>query len=124
MTVYVDDKNARFRRMVMVHMLADSDDELHRMADTIGVSRRWWQSPEKTSGSHYDICLSKKALALRAGAVPITAKQAAAMNRRRNVTGSLGDPETAIAWLHAYRADLAQRRQAEFACVAAEPATV
>lgn len=99
--VYVDDMRAPFGRMVMCHMLADTDDELHAMADRIGVARRWWQSPQKTSGSHYDIALSKRALAVRLGAVEITWRQAAAMNARRRATGQLGSPADAEAWLRA-----------------------
>lgn len=99
MTVYVDDMKAEFGRMKMCHMLADSDEELHAMADAIGVARKWWQSPAKTSGSHYDIALSKRALAVAAGAVEITLRQAAAMNARRRKLGQLGDPETAWDWL-------------------------
>ena len=105
MAVYVDDMNAPYGRMKMCHMLADTDEELHAMAERIGVARKWWQSPEKTSGSHYDIALSKKALALAAGAIPITYRQAGAMNRRRRVTGELGDPATAIDWLRNYQAE-------------------
>jgi hypothetical protein len=112
MTVYVDDMNAPYGRMKMCHMLADTDEELHAMAARIGVARKWWQSPEKTSGSHYDIALSKKALALAAGAVPITYRQAGAMNSRRRVTGQLGAPETAEDWLKEH---LAQRRQKQAA---------
>jgi hypothetical protein len=98
MTVYVDDMNASFGRMKMVHMIADSDDELHAMADTIGVSRRWHQAPPKHD-SHYDIAQTKKALAIKAGAMAITYRQCGAMNTRRRVTGSLGLPDTAVAWL-------------------------
>lgn len=104
MAVYVDDMRAPFGRMVMCHMLADTDDELHAMAARIGVARRWWQSPEKTSGSHYDIALSKRALAVQFGAIEITLRQASAMNLRRRVTGSLGKPEDALAWREALRA--------------------
>lgn len=99
MTVYVDDMRASFGRMVMCHMLADNDEELHRMAAAIGLSRRWWQSAEQTSGSHYDIALSKRAKAIAAGAEEITWRQAAAMNYRRRVTGSLGCPLDAERWL-------------------------
>ena len=102
MAVYVDDMRATYGRMVMCHMLADTDEELHAMADVIGVARRWWQSPEKTSGSHYDIALSKRALAVAAGALEITWRQAGAMNSHRRVNGSLGDPRTAEAWLASY----------------------
>jgi hypothetical protein len=99
MTVYVDDMRATYGRMVMCHMIADSDDELHAMAARIGVARHWWQSPQKTSGSHYDIALSKRQLAVAAGALEITWRQCGAMNTRRRVTGQLGDPATAEAWL-------------------------
>lgn len=75
------------------------------MATKIGVARKWWQSPEKTSGSHYDICLSKKALAIQYGAIEITWRQAGAMNTRRKVTGELGKPEEAEQWLLNYRKD-------------------
>ena len=98
MTVFVDDMRAKFGRLVMCHMLADTDEELHAMADAIGVPRKWWQSPEKTSGSHYDICLSKRALAIKLGAIEITWKQAGCMNARRKTTGSLGCPNDAISW--------------------------
>lgn len=70
MTVYVDDMRAKFGRMIMCHMLADTDDELHSMAARIGVHRRWHQKAG-TPLSHYDICLSKRALAVCFGAVEI-----------------------------------------------------
>ena len=82
MTVYVDDMRAAFGRMVMCHMLADTEDELHAMADTIGVARRWVQHPG-TPKCHYDIALSKRALAVRAGAVEITRTELVALLRRK-----------------------------------------
>lgn len=115
MTVYVDDFDIPYGRMKLSHMLADTDEELHEMARRIGVARRWWQSPEKTSGSHYDIALSKKALALQAGAVAITARQAAMMNRRRALTGGLGTPEDAKRWYTEERPGL-ERARAAAAC--------
>ncbi len=71
MAVYVDDMRAPYGRMVMCHMLADTDAELHAMADRIGVSRRWHQKAG-THHSHYDISLSKRAQAVAAGAIEIT----------------------------------------------------
>lgn len=105
MTVYVDDMHlypvGQFGRMKMCHMLADTDEELHAMADRIGVARRWWQSPARTSGSHYDIAMSKRALAVAAGAVEITLRQAGMMNMHRRATGALGTPQEAEAWVKA-----------------------
>ncbi len=91
MTVYVDDFRAPYGRMKMCHMLADTDEELHAMADFIGVARQHHQ--DTMSGSHYDISLSKRALAIAAGAVEITVRQAAMMARERRLTGSLGPPD-------------------------------
>lgn len=98
MTVYVDDMRARFGRMIMCHMIADDEAELHAMAARIGVARRWYQ------GDHYDIALSKRALAIAAGAVPITLRQCAMMCSNRRHTGTLGDPGTAAAVFWARRA--------------------
>jgi len=103
MTVYVDNPRHRYGRMRMCHMLANTDAELHAMADVIGVARRWWQSPDATAGSHYDICLAKRQVALRLGAQPVTTRQLAAMNARRRTTGELGPPEAAVTWLREHR---------------------
>lgn len=98
MTVYVDDMRAKYGRMIMCHMIADTDEELHDMADKIGVSRKWWQDPKEKWGSHYDIALSKKALAIENGAVQITWRELVLMHKRREATGSLGSPETVKEW--------------------------
>lgn len=113
MTVYVDDMKAKFGRMVMCHMLADTDEELHAMAAKIGVARRWWQSPEKTSGSHYDIALSMRAKAVALGAVEITWRQAGAMNSRRRLYGHLGAPNDPWDGLVAEKARLMARQSSE-----------
>lgn len=97
MTVYVDDMRAPFGRMVMCHMVADSDEELHDMARRIGVARKWHQAPPRHD-SHYDIAQSKKKLAVMSGAVAITRRELSAMVMRRRVTGVLGLPVDAEAW--------------------------
>lgn len=67
--VYVDSAIYGYGRMIMCHMLADTPDELHAMADRIGVARRWYQQPPKASFWHYDIAKGKRALAIEAGAI-------------------------------------------------------
>jgi len=68
-SVYVDHARNGYGRMIMCHMIADTPDELHAMADRIGVARRWFQAPPKASFWHYDIAQSKRALAIAAGAI-------------------------------------------------------
>lgn len=91
MTVYVDDMRAPYGRLIMCHMIADTEDELHAMADKIGVARKWYQ------GDHYDIALTKRKTAVEYGAREITMRQLAfmAMNRRRGQP--IGTPEEAQA---------------------------
>ena len=69
MPVYVDASEWPYGRMMMCHMVADSLDELHAMADRIGVARRWFQN--KGTHPHYDICKSKRALAVASGAIEV-----------------------------------------------------
>ena len=81
MTVYVDDMfrypMGKFHRMKMSHMVADTEDELHAMADKIGVARRWYQ------GDHYDIAMSKRTLALENGAKEISWRELGMMMREK-----------------------------------------
>ena len=73
MSVYVDNMRSRVGRLVLCHMMADTTEELHAMADRIGMKRHWCQY-EGTDREHYDVSLAKRALALRYGAVEITPK--------------------------------------------------
>lgn len=68
--------------MVMSHMLADTTAELHAMADRIGVDRRYVQNAG-TPREHYDICQSKRALALEHGALEIHRRQVVDLIRSR-----------------------------------------
>jgi hypothetical protein len=60
-----------FRRMKMSHMMADTDDELHAMAQRIGLKREWFQ------GDHYDVSITVRQKAVAAGAVEITLREMA-----------------------------------------------
>lgn len=68
MPVYVDNMRASYGRMKMCHMVADSMAELLAMADKIGVARRWFQPG---SSPHFDIALSKRAMAVQNGAIEV-----------------------------------------------------
>lgn len=79
MAVYVDRAIHTFGRMRMCHMLADSVEELHGMADRIGIKRQWFQNH---GTPHYDICKAKRELALKSGAVEADRKQVVALIRK------------------------------------------
>ena len=74
MTIYIDDMNWPFGRMIMNHMTSDLLDpeaarkELDEMADKIGVARKWIQHPG-TPDEHYDVALAAKRRAVTFGAV-------------------------------------------------------
>ena len=55
----------------MCHMIADSLDELHAMADKIGMERRWFQVPPKASHPHYDIPQERRKMAIALGALEV-----------------------------------------------------
>lgn len=76
MAVYVDNAIYPLGRMIMCHMMADSLDELHKMADHIGVDQRHFQ------GDHYDICKAKRQLAVKAGAVEVSQREMVQIRQR------------------------------------------
>ena len=77
MTVYVDDPRHPLGRMKMCHMLADTVDELHDMAESLGLKLEWFQ------GDHYDVSLAKRKLAVSMGAKEVTSRDLVELRRRR-----------------------------------------
>ncbi len=80
MSVYVDRAVHRFHHRLMCHMLADTPDELHEMADRIGMARKWYQ--RKASTPHYDISQEQRAEAIAAGAIGVDRRGVVAVIRR------------------------------------------
>lgn len=66
MGVYVDSEFIQYGRMKMCHMLADTQEELIAMARRIGVNPKWIQHKD-TPKEHFDICMSKRDLAIAYG---------------------------------------------------------
>ena len=79
MSVYVDKPIHRYGRMIMCHMMADTLEELHTMADTIGIDRKHFQPK---SSPHYDVCKSKRELALKSGALKADKKKIVELIRK------------------------------------------
>lgn len=85
MSVYVDNARLPYGRMLMCHMVADTLDELHAMADLIGVDRRWFQANASTP--HYDICLFKRQQAVKGGAIEVDRRGLVHVVRRLRADG-------------------------------------
>lgn len=82
--VYVDDMSAPLGRMIMSHMVADTHAELMVMAKRIGLQWRWVQL-EGTYREHFDLCQSKRKLAVALGAREITRKELGVMLQARRL---------------------------------------
>lgn len=109
MSVYVDGERNRFGRMIMCHMFADSLAELHDMAAKIGMDRHWFQP---LSFPHYDVSLSRRAVALQKGAIEVDRREGVAIRRRVREAFTEQDIAELRAALPAYDAQRAKRRPA------------
>jgi hypothetical protein len=87
-TVYVDD----WRQLATVgpvtgrwsHLTADSDDELHRFAQQLGLRREWFQDHHRdATRHHYDVTEPTRQRAIEAGARAVTWREAARERRLR-----------------------------------------
>lgn len=68
--VYVDDFAYPKDKHLWYHLISDTDEkELHQFAERIGLKREWYH------GNHYDVTQSKRAEAIKNGAIAVTAKQ-------------------------------------------------
>ena|SRR5438270_13255744 len=86
MSVYVDDAfrdgDQWGRWQGGGHMQADTLEELHAMAERLGLMRSWLQTkPGRPWHDHYDLTAASRDLAIALGAIPITWREAA----RRNI---------------------------------------
>ncbi|MFE3202888.1 DUF4031 domain-containing protein [Embleya sp. NPDC059237] len=78
MAVYVDEitdhthaaRLKGLRHTHWSHLTADTRDELHAFAKRLGLKRSWFQNATNHRW-HYDVVPSKRALAIRLGAVAI-----------------------------------------------------
>ena len=72
MTIYVDGLK-RYFNTYWCHMMTDEDiEELHTMARSLALKRRWFQPKPYP---HYDLMQGKRARAIEAGAVSVDSKK-------------------------------------------------
>lgn len=72
------------------HMVSDtSEEELHAFARRVGMRREWAQLRPRASAAHYDLTPSRRARAVRLGAVEVTGRELVLRNfdglRRRGL---------------------------------------
>ena len=67
MAVYVDNVRINWRGRQWCHLVADSLDELHQFAKSLGLRRAWFQA--HASLPHYDVTIEVRIVALSRGAV-------------------------------------------------------
>ena len=60
--VYVGTRPWKYKRMIMYHLIADSLEELHEIANKLGIGRQHFQ--DKPNQPHYDICKQNKAIVI------------------------------------------------------------
>jgi hypothetical protein len=68
------------------HLTADTEDELHAFAASIGLKRAWAQRMG-TMFFHYDVIPSKRRMAVSRGAIEISRAQLAEILRARRAAG-------------------------------------
>ena len=93
MTVYVDDSliPATVNRISSrwSHLFADTQDELHAFAQSIGLRRSWFQPGKPFAGQpsrlwHYDVTEGKRRQAIAAGARPVAWRDAVQIMKDRD----------------------------------------
>ncbi|OXJ13139.1 DUF4031 domain-containing protein [Burkholderia sp. AU6039] len=67
MAVYVDNARIVWRGRQWCHLVADSLDELHGFAKSLGLKRGWFQA--QASLPHYDVTVEVRDVALSRGAM-------------------------------------------------------
>lgn len=75
MAVYVDTLiDWGWRLGPSCHMTADTDEELHAMADAIGMKRSWAQKMDhpRQRHHHYDLVASRRKKAVALGAIEVS----------------------------------------------------
>lgn len=82
MSVYVDDLfpvmvTRKWRWPMVAHLVADSEEELHRFAASVGLRRPWYQQGHY----HYDLTPNKRLAAIKAGALQVSRREMARIVR-------------------------------------------
>lgn len=81
--IYVDSARHKLGRLIMSHMTADTEVELHHAAAAIGLRREWFQGPPDHRHAHYDLCQTKRDLVIGRFSAEIISSRELARRARR-----------------------------------------
>ena len=93
MPLYVDHARQPYRRMLMSHLLADTSEEIKQAETMLGLPPNSVQYPG-TPKEHLDISESKRAFAVRMGAVEVTSKQLVLIIRKKRAQAQQDNDKT------------------------------
>ncbi len=71
--IYVDEAIFPYRNQMWCHMYSLNVWALHDFAKSIGLKRSWFRAREEFP--HYDLSPSKRAKAVKAGAIEVTCRE-------------------------------------------------
>lgn len=100
MSVYVDTlTDYGWRLGPSCHMYADTLEELHVMAQRLGMKRRWFQNDPRLP--HYDLVATRRAIAIQFGAKEVSWREmwehmktrSAAVNANKSANKSFRPPK-------------------------------
>jgi len=95
--VYVDEPLWSWQGRKWCHLMADTQEELHRFAFGLGLQLSSYQGPPKTSAPHYDITGFERDRAVRMGALAVSRREIVALFRSQRVPRSqLADRSSSI----------------------------
>ena len=80
MAVYMDDAGVERRGRRWNHLTADTPQELHAFAASIGLKRCWYHSGARHP--HYDVTDVQRDQAIVSGAIPVGRREIVAIARR------------------------------------------
>ena len=84
--LYVDHVRIPFRGMLMSHLVADTPEELLTAQTSLSIPKGSIQYPG-TWKEHLDVSESKRTLAIRMGAQPISGRQLVQITRTKREAG-------------------------------------
>lgn len=87
MSVYVDSSKHDYKGMTLCHMVADSPGELLAMARRISLPEKYLQN-QGTWKEHFDVCKSKRKLAVLSGALEVISRELGRILRRKRAETS------------------------------------